>query len=292
MRHLEAISPIRMFAVVLAAVFGAEISIMLLVEAMDLPRAPRLFVPFLDAGILVLALWPVLWLLVVRPMRRTLAERREFLSRTLTVQEQERASLARDLHDELGQAQTAMLLGARSIAGAATLEEARRRAEQVAEMAAATIESSRRLARGLSPRVLDDLGLAVAVDRLCEDVASTSGIEVQRSIRLGPARLAPEIEIAAYRVLQEALNNAVKHAEARHLRVLLELSGGELRLEVADDGIGMATGAARGPGSGFGVEGMRQRVSLRNGEFTVRAAPTKGTVVTATIPVRDSGDTA
>lgn len=296
MQRLEAVSPIRVFVILLAVVFAVEMTIMLAVESLDEARVPRVLVSLLDALLLVVVLWPMLWLFVVRPLRATIVERRAFLARTLTIQEEERSSLARDLHDELGQTQTAVLLGARSIMNAATLEDAKERAKEVARMAASTIESSRRIARGLSPGVLIDLGLAVAAERLCEDIALASGVEVERAIRLGAARVDPEIEIAAYRVLQEAMNNAVKHARATRLRVVLDLSGETLRLVVSDDGVGISAGAVGGRG-GFGLEGMRQRVTLRNGSLEIKSEPQKstkdvqGTTIVATFPLRESQPT-
>lgn len=288
----EPVSPIRVFVIVLAVVFAVELSIMFVVDTLDDAGVPRVLVSLLDALVLVVVLWPVLWLFVVRPLRATIAERRAFLSRTLTIQEEERSSLARDLHDELGQTQTAVLLGARSIMNAATLADAKERAAEVARMASSTIESSRRIARGLAPGVLLDLGLAIAADRLCEEIASASGIEVERTIRLGARRLDSEIEITAYRVLQEAMNNAVKHARATHLRVVLGSSGAALRLVVSDDGVGMPAGAT-GARGGFGLEGMRQRVMLRDGSIEIRSQPAtsisgaQGTTITATLPLRE-----
>lgn len=279
------ISPIRVFAIVLGVVFLLETSIMLLVESGDTARGSRLFLSLLDAIVLVAVLWPVLWFLVVRPMRATIAERDAFLSRTLTIQETERANLARELHDELGQTQTAVLLGARSILAAPTLEDAKERAEEVARMAASSMESSRRIARGLGPGVLTDLGLGVAAERLCEEIASASGLEIERTVRLGSGRFDPETEIVVYRVLQEALNNAAKHARATRVGVQLEAVDGTIRLVVSDNGVGMPGGAGARVGRGYGLQGMRERVTLQRGTFAITSGPGSGATVTASIPL-------
>lgn len=284
MQPVEAISPIRVLVIVLVVAFGVELGIMLLLERDGPTGGQDFLVSLLDAVFVVGALWPVLWIFVVRPLRATISERRAFLDRTLTIQEEERSRLARDLHDELGQAQTAVLLGARSIMNAATLADAKIGAEKVVRMAASTIESSRRLARGLATGVLTELGLAVAVDRLCEDVSSTSGIAIERTIRTGSGRYDPDIEIAAYRVLQESLNNAVRHAQATRLQVLIEDTGGSLRLTVSDNGVGMPPGSSGGRGGGFGLQGMRQRVLLRDGTFSIRSSPGDGTTIVASFP--------
>ncbi|MBX3372573.1 MAG: sensor histidine kinase [Phycisphaeraceae bacterium] len=284
MQPVEAISPIRVLVIVLVVAFGVELAFMIFAER-DGPTGGRDFlVSLLDALFVVAALWPVLWIFVVRPLRATIAERRTFLDRTLAIQEEERSRLARDLHDELGQAQTAVLLGARSIMNAATLADAKIGAEKVVQMAASTIESSRRLARGLATGVLTDLGLAVAADRLCEDVASASGTAIERTIRTGSGRYDPEIEIAAYRVLQESLNNAVRHAQATRLQVVLEDTGGSLRLTVSDNGVGMPRDPSGSRGGGFGIQGMRQRVLLRDGAFSIMSSQAGGTVISATFP--------
>lgn len=283
-RDGAAVSPLRVFALVLAIVFAVEYTIMaLLVAAVPGPRTSAAL-SLIDSLALVAALCPALWLLVVRPLRRLVAERGALLARTLTIQEEERARLARDLHDELGQAQTAVLLGLRSVANARSLEEARERAESVHEIAVGAVESTRRMARGLSPSVLTDFGLPAAVERVCEDVSAATGIDITRAIDTGRERLHPSIEIAAYRVVQEALTNAVKHAGATAIDVRLHLGGDRLVLEVSDDGRGLPN--AHDTGSGLGLAAMRQRVVLLGGEFRVTSAPASGTILRATIPAR------
>ncbi len=301
MSRIDAISPVRVFLIVLGAVFVVEATIMIAVAALDaLPRyGPLLSV--VDALVLVMVICPVLWLLVVRPLRAAVEMRGTLLSRLLAAQEEERARLGRDLHDELGQLQTAVLLGARSIASATTVEESRRRAEEVARMASAALEASRRLARGVMPGSLVDLGLGVAADRLCEDLASSAGVPIDRAISTGNRRFAPTIEITAYRVLQEALTNAVRHAAPSRIRVALDADERTLTLEVRDDGSGMPADAGRGaiagpgpdgspePAAGMGLAGMRERVTLLRGTFEISSSPGRGTAIRAAIPIDRQG---
>lgn len=283
-RDGSAVSPLRVFALVLAIVFAVEYAIMaLLAIAVPVPRTGAAL-SLIDSLALVAALCPALWLLVVRPLRRLVAERGALLARTLTVQEEERARLARDLHDELGQAQTAVLLGLRSVANARTLDEARERAESVHAIAVGAVESTRRMARGLSPSVLTDFGLSEAVGRVCEDVSAATGIDITRTVDTGTDRLPPSIEIAAYRVVQEALTNAVKHADATSIDVRLRLEDERLILEIIDNGRGLPDTDDTGPG--LGLAGMRQRVVLLGGEFRVTSGPASGTILRAAIPVR------
>lgn len=283
-RDGAAVSPLRVFALVLAIVFAVEYAIMaVLASAEPLPRTSAAL-SLLDSLALVAALCPALWLLVVRPLRSLVAERGALLARTLTIQEEERSRLARDLHDELGQAQTAVLLGLRSVANARSLEEARERAESVHDIAVGAVESTRRMARGLSPGVLIDFGLAEAVERVCEDVSAAGEIEIIRRIDTGPDRLHPTLEIAAYRVIQEALTNAIKHAGATSIRVGLRLERGRLHLEVTDNGRGLPV--THDAGSGLGLAGMRERVVLLGGEFRLTSSPATGTTLRAALPAR------
>lgn len=278
----ESISPIRVLVLVLTTVFAVETAIMLGLELLPPASLSPLAASILDALLLIAALSPVIWTLVVRPLRAGMRQRGSLLARVFRVQEEERARIARDLHDELGQSQTALLLAARTIVAASTLEVARSRAEELAQMASQTIEETRRIARGLAPGVLVDLGLATAAERLCEDVAASSGLEVERRIALPQGRLPREVEFAVYRVLQEALTNAIRHAHPRRIAVRLSADGGAVTLDVADDGGGLP---ADGNSPGLGLRSMRERAELLGGSFHLDSAPGRGTRLTARMPV-------
>lgn len=292
MRRIENISPTRVFLIVLASAFAVELCIMVAMEMLGPPRRPSMWLSLLDALVLVMVLCPVIWLLLVYPLRRTLIERSKLMAHLLTIEEDERAKLARDLHDELGQTQTAVLLGARSITSATSLAHAQERAEEVARAAAMAIEATRRLTRGLSPMVLIDLGLPAAVERLCEDVAAASAVQIDCTIDLGGGRPPREIEIALYRVLQEALTNTVKHACASRVQVALKATSEAITLTIADDGKGLPTNASGGRPGGMGMANMRERVGLLNGTLTVQSAPNRGTTIVARMPVAPTGNAA
>lgn len=281
------ISPIGVFALILAVAFAVETAIMLALGAM--PREYRRSLPLalLDSTALVAVLWPALWLLVVRPLRTLVGARGALLSSTLAIQEAERARLARDLHDDLGQTQAAALLGLRGILNAATLEQAVERGRDVHRLMQAAADATRRIARGLSPALLRDFGLAAAVERVCEDFVATSGVEIERRLATGDDRLDPAIEIAAYRVVQEAVTNAVRHAAAKRIRVEISRCGGQLEISVSDDGIGIRRESADfSARRGLGLAGMRERVVLLGGAFRLDSAPSSGTRVHATLPAR------
>lgn len=273
----------RVFVLVLGGVFAVESVIMLLLPKMPHTPLANVLLSLLDSLTLIAVLCPLLWLLVVRPLRTLVGQRGELLSRTLTIQEEERARLARDLHDELGQAQTAVLLGLAAVVKARNLDEARERAAGVHEMAVSAVESSRRLARGLSPGVLADFGLQVAIERICEDLAAASDIALDLDLRIPRLRFEAPIEIAVYRVVQEALTNAAKHAGAKVIRVQLEYANSRVTLAVSDDGRGMDWHKPKGS-EGLGLAGMQERTVLLGGRFLIGPSPSGGTTVSASLP--------
>jgi len=210
--------------------------------------------------------------------------RARLTTQVLAAQDDERRRVARELHDETGQSLTGLLVGLRTIEGARTLAEAVERGQQLGEIVARTLLDVGRLARGLHPRVLDDLGFAAAVTGQVQEFAELHGIAVDARVKVPDAdRLPP--------VLQEALTNVARHAEARHVRVRLGREAATLTLCVQDDGIGMTPRAARGPlgagqHRGLGLEGMRERVALLGGSVHVDSEPGKGTTVAVRIPLQ------
>ena len=201
------------------------------------------------------------------------------LRHSLAAAEAERARWARELHDETLQG----LGGLRMLVSAARrredLETMRTAMEQVVEQIDGEIEGLRGLIRELRPAALDELGAAPAIEELGIRMASRHGIEVLTAVAL-EGRHPPEVETALYRIIQEALTNAVKHAGATHVAISVDESDGVVRLTVTDDGMGFDPGAPR---SGFGLAGMRERVELLGGELEVASSP-EGTRVTAALP--------
>jgi two-component system sensor histidine kinase UhpB len=208
-------------------------------------------------------------------LERLELERRESARRALRAQEEERRRLARDLHDEVGQSLTAVLLlldraqmGVQGALGE-PLREAR-------EGVRSTLNEVRALARNLRPEALDELGLPAALRQLCTE-AERAGLVVHRSIdsRLD---LEPDTEFVVYRVAQEALTNALRHAHATAITLQLAATGAGVALSVCDDGRGM-----RGAVEGTGLRGMRERAVLVGGTLDVAPRDSGGTCVTLTI---------
>lgn len=211
-------------------------------------------------------------------------QRVRFIEQAIVAQEEERARIARELHDGIGQSLTSLLVGLRSLeACIRDNPEARSLAAQLRDTAGGAIDEVRRLAQGLRPSALDDLGLGPAIERLIEEmgVCHKLSMDLQISGLEAEPRLPPSIEITLYRVVQEALNNVAKHAKASCASVVLERRADLVRLIVEDDGSGMDPD----DGGGFGLLGIRERLSLVKGELTIESSD-EGTAVFATIPCR------
>lgn len=216
--------------------------------------------------------------------RAARARVRQFGDLVLRVQEDERRRIARELHDD--PLQLLIYLTRR-------LEQVEREPdvpERVAESLGAVrrealglVERLRAIASGLRPPALDELGLLPALEGLVGEVEEASGLEVRLVSKGAVGRLPPPVELAAYRIVQEALSNVVRHAAARHAVVEAELADGELRIRVRDDGRGFDVGSAPGGGH-LGLLGMRERAELLGGRLAIRSAPGEGTTVEAALP--------
>jgi signal transduction histidine kinase len=208
---------------------------------------------------------------------------RDSVRQVVEAQELERARLARELHDETGQALTSILLGLKPIEQAVGTDEGRASVAELRELVVSTLQDVRRLAVELRPSALDDFGLAPAVERLAETFRQQTGMDVEVDLRLSEERLPDEIETALYRIVQEALSNVVKHAGASRVGIRLAHEDGSVTAAVEDDGRGFESGAT---GEGLGLVGMRERVVLVGGRLRIEAAAGGGTSVVAEVPIR------
>ena len=207
-------------------------------------------------------------------------ERRESARRALAAQEQERQRMARELHDELGQILTGVLL-LMDEASKASPERAREVLEEAREAARGSIENVRRIVRDLRPEALDDLGLASALAALAAGFERQTGIRLDRDVPSTLPPLAPETELVIYRVAQEALTNVARHAGARRAALEVRRLDDQLEIAVHDDGDGFD---GDGPAEG-GLHGMRERALLVRGSVTVRSRLGRGTEVRLLVPL-------
>ena len=210
---------------------------------------------------------------------RLAEERRAGDARALAAQEAERHRVAQELHDEVGQSLTVVLLGLKQVESQAPPELVPELAA-VRESARAGLDDVRRVARRLRPGVLEDLGLTSALAALATDFADHSSASVRRVFAPGLPALSPEAEVVVYRVAQEALTNAARHADASEVELSLQRLGGDLVLEVRDDGRGFA-----GLSDGSGLMGMRERAALVRADLSVISQPRRGTTVRLRVPV-------
>jgi len=278
-------TPLGLFALVLVLIFLVESTLMLILPKFPLlQRFPMLMV-VLDAGLLVATLCPALWLLMIRPIRHLAQERGQLLRQQLSIQESERAHLARELHDELGQVQTAILLTTRAARQVQSVDELKEHLVTIHGLASSAVESTRRLAKGLSPGVLADFGLTTALDRLMEDCNVVNGPLITLESSLKDARFCPDVELVAYRVIQEAVLNALKHSGGTKIEASVRYDGKNLHLMVQDNGIGIGKVSSRSTAStGLGLRGMRERLEVVRGTLSIRVNPDGGTCVQVQIP--------
>ena len=217
-------------------------------------------------------------------LERLQAERRESGRRAVDAQEQERRRLALELHDEVGQTLTGVVLGLDGLQQAVP-PELTGRVQRLQETVREGAEHVREIARGLRPEALEEFGLRAALVSLLSSVADTSGLRVHRRIAGTLPTLAPEVELVVYRVAQESLTNVVRHAHATQVEVMLEHRDGSLELRVRDDGNGIEPAATASP---RGLRGMRERAAYVGGRFTVRRVDPQGTEVSLGVPAPEA----
>ena len=209
---------------------------------------------------------------------------RDALRRVVEGQELERRRLARELHDETGQALTSILLGLKRVEEAKTKEASTAAAAELRAEIVHTLQAVRRLAVELRPAALDDFGLVPALERLAEAFGGDSGISVDVQANLDAVRLPAEVETALYRIVQEALTNVAKHAGAEHVSIVVTRRDGLVTVVVEDDGRGF--GAGGGEGDGLGLVGMKERVGLLGGRLAIESTEGSGTTIVAEVPLR------
>jgi len=208
---------------------------------------------------------------------------RDALRRVVAAQELERQRLARELHDETGQALTSILLGLKPLEDTVTSDGARRAVAELRQRVVATLQDVRRLAVELRPKALDDFGLVPALERLVGGFAEQTGIAVDLEASGVGGRLPPEVETVLYRIVQEALTNVVKHADARTVSIVIAQQGGGVTAVIEDDGRGFDP--ARAGEGRFGLQGMRERLALLDGELRVESRSGAGTTLVVQVPL-------
>jgi hypothetical protein len=230
--------------------------------------------------------------LAEQELLRSRAALRALAARLEAVREEEGVRISRELHDQVGQAMTALRMDLTQLereAGAGPLDRERLRAMR--ELIDATLASARRIAAELRPAILDDLGLAAAVEQVAADFERRASIACAAHVPDGGADMDRRAALALYRILQEALTNVARHAGATRVDITLSVEDGTVALVVTDDGRGFEPEAAGADATrpSLGLLGMRERALALGGELRVDARPGQGTAVSARVPRRPPG---
>ena len=222
--------------------------------------------------------------------RRSFKQLRALAARIQTAREEERAKVAREIHDELGQALTAIKIDLTALLPIVLADPGPnlQRQQAVFRLLDEAIHTVRRIATDLRPGVLDDLGLVAAIEWAVEEFQARTGIESCVSLPEADVALEAESATALFRILQEALTNVARHARASRVTVRLAREEGSLSLEVHDNGGGIREDHLSG-GRSLGVLGMRERAILLGGEFSIGGTPENGTTVKVRIPEANAG---
>lgn len=212
--------------------------------------------------------------------------RQDYLQAVINAQENERQRIARELHDQTGQALASLMVGLKLLEQAESEAALHTNLARLRQSIGAEMESIHRLVLDLRPSVLDDLGMVAAIRRYSEDFAALHTIAVN-CVMVGFDEHRPPayIETCVYRIIQEALTNAARHAQARAIHIILEWKNDTIRGVVEDDGIGFEPEV--GKGQRLGIWGMEERITLLNGHFRIESEPGAGTMVAFDLPVRD-----
>jgi signal transduction histidine kinase len=236
----------------------------------------------------------------IEEAERREALRGELLRRVVAAQEAERQRIARELHDETGQALTALGLGLRGVStllgqdecpeSVPVIDKASGNLRSLQNMVAKSLDELQRVISDLRPSHLDDLGLPAALRWYCNDLQHRLPLQVSVEISGESRDLPAEVKTALFRVAQEALTNVVRHAEAKNARVCLDFGPQAVNLDVQDDGCGFdleqAEAAAR---PSWGLLGMQERANLLGGQLTIHSLPGTGTRVHVSIPYENPG---
>ncbi len=217
--------------------------------------------------------------------------RKRAAASVIKAQEEERRRIARELHDETSQSLTGLIIGIKMVEETIpkTMPDLRERLANIKDLAHQTLNEVHTMAVRLRPSILDDLGLAAALRSYGKELSDNTGIRVDMQLMGLTERLTPELETVLYRVVQEALTNVVRHAEAHNCRVNLRRQEQAVRVMIEDDGRGFEPGqtmASEGSGRGLGLHGMRERIELVGGTIEFESRPGAGATIFIEAPLK------
>lgn len=212
------------------------------------------------------------------------AQLRDLTARLISAGDEERSHIARELHDSTAQSLAALLLELSVVTRGTHDPAALARLERIRRIAGDVLDEVRLLSQTVHPRVLDDLGLGAALQHLSREAESRGSIRVEVVVEDSAAGVSPSVSSVLYRVAQEALKNALRHANATAVLMRASVRDGTTRLEISDDGVGFRVDEAERRRPGMGIFTMRERMALLNGMLEVDSAPGRGTRIIASVP--------
>jgi signal transduction histidine kinase len=207
---------------------------------------------------------------------------RQLLEASLQAQETERRRIAGDLHDDIGALLSATRLSLTQISRSA---ESGTSVQQTKDILDEAIQNVRRISKELSPATLENFGLSLALHEFTDKLMRSSGRQIIFDFEGKESRFEPKIELMLYRVVQELVNNSLKHADAEHISVKLKHQSQSLELVVEDDGIGFDLETVQGPDIGLGLKNIHSRLSVVGGRVHIQSTPRGGTRTVAVVPV-------
>lgn len=281
-------NPRELFLIVLLLVFVVELAIMCV-----MPWLPSGFGEgtkgLIDAWLLVGILSPLLWILVIRPLHSITQDRLKLLERVLTSEELERGRIARELHDGVGQLLTSLLVGLRTLEEFKDGKQVHERLEELRQIGHDAHDEVRRIARALRPSVLDNFGLVEALRRLVEETCRAHHCNFTIDLSgLEGVGLSDSYETALFRIVQEAINNAITHGKPGEIQVVSSRNREQVMISICDDGSGFDPASVLTPRSGelpFGLLSMRERAAYLSGTATITSRPGSGTQVRISLPL-------
>ncbi len=216
---------------------------------------------------------------------------RALASHLLTIQEEQQKRISREIHDELGQAMTALRLDLGWLSSGLEQHQDAQRAkiERMIPLVSGTIKTIQRICAELRPGILDDLGLAAALEWLVQEFSTRTGLRCQLELEPEDLDVSPDLATTLFRICQESLTNVMRHARASQVKIRLQQEQEDIRLRIMDDGIGIAPGQAEHPMS-LGLMGMRERVLPFNGQVSIQGGPGLGTEIRVRVPLNTAPD--
>jgi signal transduction histidine kinase len=214
---------------------------------------------------------------------RAQQELKELSARLVSAQEEERRAISRELHDEVGQSLSALLMEAGNAAASVPSDstDVRRHVESIKKLAEASVQVIRNMTLLLRPSMLDDFGLVPALEWHAREISKRTGLRVHVTAEESAGELPDDLKTCIYRVVQEALHNCMRHAQARSVNVVVEQHARSIHISVEDDGRGFDAHRVRG----LGLVGMEERVNHLGGAFEIESKPGAGTRVTVELPL-------